>query len=65
MIIKKTNISKVSEIISKVEEPEVKKEEAKVVKEEVDDPIIAKAESSIDSEDNLFDLIDSMYKEID
>lgn len=53
------------EIISKVEEPEVKKEEAKVVKEEVDDPIIAKAESSIDSEDNLFDLIDSMYKEND
>lgn len=49
------------EIISKVEEP---KEEKVIVKEQVDDPVKAKAES-VDSDDNLFDLIDSMYKEND
>lgn len=55
-------------IISKLDEPvEEKVEERKeVVTEEVkEDPIIAKAEASIDSDDNLFDLIDSMYKEND
>lgn len=60
-------------IISKIEEPEKnnkdeiadEKEEEKIVKEENEDPVIAKAEASIDSEDNLFDLIDSMYKEND
>ncbi len=53
-------------IISKVEEPVV--EEVKEVKREIvreEDPVIRKAESSIDSDDNLFDLIDSMYKEND
>lgn len=53
------------EIISKVEETakedDVEKKKV-VVKEEVEDPVIAKAES-VDSDDNLFDLIDSMYKE--
>ena len=53
-------------IISRVEEPvveEVKEVKKEIVKEE--DPVIRKAESSIDSDDNLFDLIDSMYKEND
>lgn len=53
-------------IISRVEEPvveEVKEVKKEIVKEE--DPVIRKAESGIDSDDNLFDLIDSMYKEND
>ena len=52
-------------IISKVDEPVKEDNDAKVIKTIEEDPIIAKAEASIDSEDNLFDLIDSMYKEND
>lgn len=53
------------EIISKVEEPEKETKAEKVtIREQVDDPVVAKAES-VDSDDNLFDLIDSMYKEND
>ena len=43
----------------------LKSEEKKDNLAQKEDSVIAKAEASIDSEDNLFDLIDSMYKDND
>ena len=50
----------------KAEEKVVEEVKPVVVKENIeDDPVIAKVDVSIDTEDNLFDLIDSMYKDND
>lgn len=51
----------------KAEEKVVEEEKPVVVVKETveDDPVIAKVDVSIDTEDNLFDLIDSMYKDND